>query len=153
VLFAGTNGYQGRGGLPEYVQSVKVGIGKEDGMRLENLIPYQKALMDKIPHGHKIKDEHMGSVVAVLGLMEEGHEYLNSIGVKAWRANPQPREEQLEELTDMLFFYLELVILSGFSVDEVEIEYKRKHAVNMDRYKRAEQNDYGWDTRGQKEGL
>ena len=79
-------------------------------------------------------------LVSAYGTIEEAIEYLNSLqtGTKA---------EQLEELTDGLFFYLEQVLLSGFAWEEIETEYKRKWDVNMDRYRRAKEGDYSWDKR------
>ena len=120
---------------------------------MKELLSMQRDLMAKIPHGHKIKDEHQALVVAGFGLIEEVLEYLNSIGFKSWRPNPLPRENQLEELTDQLFFFLEEVILSGFTWGEVTEQYKKKHAENLERYERAKQGDFGWDLRGKKEGL
>lgn len=116
---------------------------------MEHLINKQKQLMEKVPHGHVIKSEHQGLVVAACGVIEETMEFLNAIGFKSWRPNPLPKENQLEELTDILFFYLELIILSGFSWDEVRAEYDRKHAINLDRYVRAKAGDYTWDKREQ----
>lgn len=109
--------------------------------------------MDKMPHGHKIKDEHQGLVVSALGIIEETLEFLNAIGFKSWRPNPLPREKQLEEITDILFFYLEAIIHSDFGWPEIVKEYGRKHAINLDRYKRAKAGDYDWDDRGSREGL
>lgn len=80
-------------------------------------------------------------VVSGLGIIEETVEYLVSVQAK------KPRPEQLEEITDVLFFYLEQVILGGFSWQEIEEEYIRKHAVNLDRYKRAKEGDYSWNHR------
>lgn len=120
---------------------------------VDKLIDMQKRLMDHIPHGHVIKPEHQGTVIAAMGLIEEALEYLNSIGFKSWRPVPLPREEQLEELTDQLFFFLEEVVFSGFSWKEVEEEYARKWNVNMERYRKAKEGDFSWDERGKKEGL
>jgi len=86
------------------------------------------------------------SLISTLGVIEESVEYLN-----ATMYEQEP--ERLEEVTDILFFYLELVVLGRFSWAKVEAEYARKHAVNLERYRRAEEGDYGWDERGKKEGL
>ena len=83
-------------------------------------------------------------LVSVFGIIEESIEYLNTIGKKT-------RQESLEEITDILFFYLELVLLGGFSLEEIEDQYVRKHAVNLERYRRAKEGDYGWDDRGKGE--
>jgi phosphoribosyl-ATP pyrophosphohydrolase len=122
-------------------------------MNMNELLQMQKELMDHVPHGHVIKPDHQGLVVAACGIIEETIEFLNSIGFKSWRPNPLPREDQLEEATDILFFYLELLILGGFSWQDIMKEYKRKWRVNMDRYESAKQNNYDWDLRGKKEGL
>jgi len=79
-------------------------------------------------------------LVSAYGIIEEAIEYMNSLKTGT-------RAEQLEELTDGLFFYLEQVLLSGFTWEEVEAEYKRKWEVNMDRYRRAKAGDYDWDKR------
>lgn len=120
---------------------------------MEYLLDKQKLLMAHIPHGHMIQQDKQGSVVAGYGIIEETLEYLNSIGFKTWRPNPLPEEKQLEEIADVLFFYLELIILSGFPWEKIEAEYHRKWEVNMERYRKAKEGDFSWDDRGQKEGL
>lgn len=120
---------------------------------VDEMICMQKVLMDHVPHGHVIKPDHQGIVVAACGLIEEVMEYLNSIGFKSWRPNPLPKESQLEELTDIIFFVLELIILSGFTWEEIRKEYGRKWAVNMKRYEDASKDVWGWDDRAHKEGL
>ena len=79
-------------------------------------------------------------VISTLGVIEESIEYLVSINTKG-------RQEQLEEITDVLFFYLEQVILGEFTWTEIEKEYVRKHAVNLKRYEDAKKGEYGWDHR------
>ncbi len=116
---------------------------------LEGLLDLQKQLMAKVPHS--ISEVTARRMVSGLGLIEETLEYLNSTGHKPWRPMPQSEEAQLEEITDMLFFYLELIAMSGFTVDQIGKEYIRKHAVNLERYKRGKKGDYGWDDRGKGE--
>ncbi|MDD3493596.1 MAG: hypothetical protein PHZ19_08900 [Candidatus Thermoplasmatota archaeon] len=65
----------------------------------------------------------------------------------------QDRKDMLEELTDELFFFLERMILVGFTWDEVIQEYHRKWGVNMERYRRGKEGDYSWDDRAKKEKL
>ena len=79
-------------------------------------------------------------ITSSLGIIEETVEYITSINAKS-------RPEQLEEITDILFFYLEAIILGGFTPAEVEEEYKRKHAVNLKRYENGKMGDYSWDKR------
>lgn len=85
-------------------------------------------------------------LVSAYGIIEEAIEHLDSLA-KGTRA------EQLEELTDQLFFFLEQIILGGFTWTEIEEEYVRKHAINMERYRKAKEGNFSWDLRGKKEGL
>ena len=124
----------------------------EEGLTgINKLLEMQKQLMEQVPHS--ISVDTARRMVAGLGVIEETLEYLNSTGHKPWRPNPQPKEEQLEEITDILFFYLELVIMSGFSWQEIEQEYVRKWGINLKRYEDAKRGNYEWDDRGKKEGL
>ncbi len=81
-------------------------------------------------------------LISGCGIIEETVEYLNNvIGQTA------PKDHQLEELTDILFFYLEQVILSGFTYEQVVEQYHKKWEINMERYRKARENDYSWDDR------
>lgn len=80
-------------------------------------------------------------LISGLGVIEETIEYLSS------QTEEKPLAEQLEEYTDILFFYLELGILGDFSWEEVEKEYMRKWKVNIERYERGKRGDYRWDNR------
>lgn len=119
---------------------------------MEELIEMQRQLMFRVPHGHVISEEHQSRVVAAVGVIEETIEYLGAIGFKSWRPIPLPADLQLEELADILHFFLELIILSGFSWAEVVAGYHKKHAVNLQRYESANKGEYSWDDRGKKEG-
>ncbi len=79
-------------------------------------------------------------LISAFGVIEEVLEYLDC---------PEDKEDahRLEELTDPLFFYLELVILSGFSWEQIQEQYIRKHAENLERYRKAKEGDYSWDKR------
>lgn len=127
--------------------------GSPTPITMQYLLEKQKLLMSHIPHGHVIKEEHQPRVVAGMGIIEEVLEYLNAIGFKSWRPDPLTLDDQLEELTDILFFYLELVLLSGFSWGHVVRRYDRKWEENMERYRRAKEGDYGWDKRAEKKSL
>lgn len=122
-------------------------------MDLGKLLSMQKDLLNYIPHGHAVAAPHQPIVIAAIGIIEETLEFLNAIGFKTWRPNPLPKEAQLEELTDILFFYLELIHFSGFTLDQLDREYQRKWEVNMERYRKAKAGDWSWDNRGKKEGL
>jgi len=114
---------------------------------MEKLIEMQRELMDHVPHD--VDATTARRMITGLGVIEETLEYLNSTGHKPWRPIPLSRKDQLEEITDILFFYLELVILGGFTWAEIEEEYVRKHAVNLERYRRAKEGDYSWDKRSE----
>jgi len=114
---------------------------------VEELLRKQKQLMEQVPHG--VSELTARRMVAGLGAIEEILEYLNSTGHKPWRPTPLSEGDQLEEITDVLFFYLELVILSGFPWSQIEAEYHIKHATNLERYERAKKGDYEWDKRGE----
>lgn len=120
-------------------------------MGMEQLLEMQKQLMEKVPHD--ISQITARRMVAGLGIIEETLEYLNSTGHKPWRPNPLSEEEQLEEITDILFFYLEEVAMSGFPWERIEAMYHKKHAINLERYRKGLEGDFSWDKRGQKEGL
>jgi len=178
---------------------------------LEDLLPKQQELMDKVPHD--VRPDALVRMKAGISVIESLLKYLNSTGHKPWRPVPlsksvqdamftelkarmgvlkyvdidedaaskdfshlphysrqlisalgvieetveyvatlrptETREHQLEEITDILFFYLESIILSGFTPEEIEQEYVRKHAVNLERYRRGKEGDYEWDKRGE----
>lgn len=86
-------------------------------------------------------------IVSVFGVIEEAIEYLNSL------TDGSDRAHRLEECTDVQFFFMELMLLDGFTWDDVESEYQRKWKVNMKRYEDGAKGDYSWDDRGKKESL
>ena len=118
-----------------------------EGVQITNLLNL-RAEVDNLVRIHEKHITTVGQVpgaesrrlISALGIIEETLEYLNAVdsGTKA---------EQLEEVTDILFFYLESVILGGFSWAEIEEEYVRKHAVNLKRYEDAAKGNWEWDKR------
>lgn len=103
-------------------------------------------------------------LVSTFGAIEEAVEFYDSWfesvldeaavdGPGKDQALKDDRHNMLEELTDELFFFLERMILVGFTWDEIIKEYHRKWKVNIERYDRGKKGDYGWDNRGKKEGL
>ena len=125
---------------------------KEQSLRLESLVALVNALVSiqaapyNPPYEGNDYDVWTRKLISGFGVIEETLEYLDAV-----QSNDEPHK--LEELTDSLFFFLEEVILSGFTSEQVEAEYHRKHAVNLERYRRAKEDDYGWDDRAEKEGL
>lgn len=116
------------------------------------LFHMQREIMEKVP-GSDMPEEMAHKVTCGLGIMEETMEYLNSIGRKPWRPISLPIEKQLEELSDILHFYLELIIRSGFTWEQVFDAYKKKHRENLKRYEDGKKGDYSWDDRATKEEL
>jgi len=86
-------------------------------------------------------EHYSRQLISAYGVIEETLEYVNSL------SDGSDRTHQLEELTDGLFFYLEQVILGGFSLKEVEEEYSRKWTVNIKRYEYGAKGNWDWDKR------
>ena len=104
-------------------------------------------------HSMEVSDNKTDSLqsrqlVTMFGIIEEAIEYNDST-----TNTRKTRADQLEELTDGLFFQLEQIAMSGFSLDEIETEYDRKHAVNLKRYADAKKGDFSWDDRDKVDGL
>jgi len=113
---------------------------------IQELFLMQSQLMEKVPSG--IPESVQEQVTCGLGIIEETMEYLNSIGRKPWRPIRLPREKQLEELVDILHFFLELILRSGFEWEQLVEGYKEKHAENLERYRKGAEGDFSWDHRG-----
>lgn len=120
-------------------------------MDMDKLIDKQRLLMKLAPH--TLDELSVKRLVAGKGLMEEVHEYLNAVGTKPWRPIPLSEEAQLEEITDVLFFYLELIAMSGFTFGQIEKEYHRKWDINVKRYTDGRKGDWEWDKRSTKKEL
>ena len=116
---------------------------------IEEIFAMQRELMEVVPSG--IPPHVQEQVTCGLGVIEETLEYLNAIGRKPWRPHPLPEEKQLEELVDILHFFIELIIRSGFSWEHLIQGYKVKQAENLERYRRASVGDFSWDQRGKGE--
>jgi phosphoribosyl-ATP pyrophosphohydrolase len=112
---------------------------------LDDMLKLQQELMEVVPH--EISDDKARLLMAVRGLIEESLEYSNACGVKPWRPIPLPEHERLEELTDIWFYLIEIVELSGFTFDQIYNEYKRKWRINIERYQKGKAGDYSWDDR------
>ena len=130
----------------DYMDSIYPLLGPFEGS-IPHLMDMQRQIMDHVPGGD-IPEKMAHQITCGLGLMEETLEYLNSIGRKPWRPIPLPLEDQLEELVDILHFFLEMIIRSGFSWDEMVEAYRKKHTENLERYRKGKEGDYSWDKRG-----
>ena len=116
---------------------------------MDKLLERQRIIMEKVPGGD-IPEAMAHQITCGLGIIEETMEYLNSIGRKQWRPTPLPPDKQIEELVDILHFYLELILRSGFTWEDIVIEYARKHAINLKRYEDGAKGDFSWDDKGAK---
>lgn len=88
-------------------------------------------------------DHYSRQLISTFGVIEESIEYANSL------RDGSGRPHRLEEIVDILFFYMEQTLLGEFTWEEIEQEYHRKHAVNIKRYEDAEKGDFSWDKRGE----
>lgn len=120
-------------------------------MDISILLEKQKELMELVPH--EISELNIRRLIAGKGLIEEVLEYLNSVGTKPWRPEPMPYGMQLEELADQLFFWLELVAMSTFHLNDIEEKYLAKHEENLHRYEMLARGDTSWDKRLEKREL
>lgn len=93
-------------------------------------------------NGKRIDTPQTRLLVSTFGTLEEALEF--------YRASVDNADNKLEEITDELFFFMEKMILSGFTWEQVVQEYHRKWAVNIKRYEDAEKNDFSWDDRSRK---
>jgi len=99
---------------------------------LDGMITLQNELLSYIPHGHNIPSPAVPTVIACMGLIEELHEYLDTIGFESWSvdrtatlAGNHIHTKALidrhikEEFADTLFFMLEIMIFNDFSAYNV----------------------------------
>jgi len=119
---------------------------------IQELFELQKIIMERVPGGDT-PEAMAHQITCGLGIIEETMEYLNSIGRKPWRPQPLPPDQQLEEIVDILHFFLELILRSSFAWPQVVERYKLKHQENLQRYEKAKAGDYSWDRRGEKREL
>jgi len=95
--------------------------------------------------GHDLDTGHLDldirRMVSTFGIIEEATEHMNSV------LSNDAESHRLEELVDILFFWLEQVAMSGFTMDQVVKEYHRKHSENLERYRKAKEGDWSWDRR------
>jgi len=68
-------------------------------------------------------------------LFEAGQHLKNAKSHRATELPEVDREAYIEELVDALHLYIELVIASGVTVDELHEAYMKKGNINFDRIK------------------
>jgi len=116
---------------------------EEQMHRLEDFLTASRGMKHVRGTQHQLlTDLARRRMVSAYGIIEESAEFLDSVANKN-------ESDQLEELTDMLFFWMEQLIMSGFTWKQIEEEYHRKWTVNMERYRKGREGDYTWDKRAQ----
>lgn len=114
---------------------------EEQMHRLEDFLTASRGMKHVRDAQHPLlTDLAQRRMISAFGIIEESAEYLDSVASKN-------EGDQLEELSDMLFFWMEQLIMSGFTWEQIEKEYARKWAVNMERYRKGKENDFSWDKR------
>lgn len=113
-------------------------------MHLEDLMTMQRQLQDHIRRSAgrtlvgDLDPQGQSEYIAedVLALTDELHEALQSIGWKSWAKERGiiDRRAYLGEIVDALFFWMNLVNVTGATADEIESIYVEKHGRNMKRY-------------------
>jgi dimeric dUTPase (all-alpha-NTP-PPase superfamily) len=99
---------------------------------LELVFDMQRDLMNKI-------EENNGSTGTIHGLatalMVETAEFLNEDGsFKFWKKNHTKDPDKIfEEFIDIFFFWVQIAIKSGYTVDQIYQKYQDKWEVNMQR--------------------
>ena len=111
--------------------SEKIGsVIKDDSLSM--LVRMQKELMDVI----KNRTGTLPSLSDVsLAMVVEIGEWANvHAEFKKWKLNHEyDRQKALEEFVDILFFWLQAMIMQNFTVLDVIEEYVRKYEVNVRR--------------------
>ena len=123
------------------------GVNKQDS--IQELFVLQKEIMEKVPGGD-IPEDMAHRITCGLGIIEETLEYLNSIGRKPWRPQPLSPDKRIEELCDILHFFLELILRSGFTWEQLVNRYKEKYRENLQRYEKGARGDFSWNNRAEK---
>lgn len=106
-----------------------------------NILGYVHSTNAGADQDFSASEADLRKMISAFGIIEESVEYMNSV------FNKDGDDHKLEELVDMYFFLLEQTAMSGFTLEQVEIEYHRKWLVNIKRYEDGAKGDYKWDKR------
>ena len=114
---------------------------EEDMDKLEQLFEWQKDFMKIIGMGEIEKcniDTLKGQEIiraTTFFLTEELYEAMNLLKKKPWRNNPPDTDKNAfkEELIDAFHFFLELMVLSGLTAEDLYHIYFSKMMKNIDR--------------------
>jgi phosphoribosyl-ATP pyrophosphohydrolase len=84
-------------------------------------------------------------MISTLGIIEEALEFYQEMDIV------QPdMEKALEEITDILFFYMVSMIGANITWEQIIERYQTKWKENMGRYRKLEAGDTSWDKRSEK---
>lgn len=110
--------------------------------RLEDLLARQKKLQRVFGNNfEKMTDADRQQYTKdnVLGLLDEIHEVLREINWKKWKKTEKPvsKDKLLEELADALHFYFNLVLVWGFSAEDLYNAYIKKDKIIYNRIEKG----------------
>jgi NTP pyrophosphatase (non-canonical NTP hydrolase) len=118
------------------INDIKLEPRKVDYDMLESLFSMQTQLMKKYnvqyPVSLHTKDGQFKLREMAWYVVEEVGEAMNVLKNRPWTNYQIPIDENhyKEELSDIMHFYIELLIMSGLSAKDMYDLYCRKHAVN-----------------------
>ena len=102
-------------------------------MDLQQLLDLQHTLDVEVG---KVASKRIYPIDLILPMYEEVSEIAREIGFKWWRPKKElDRERTLEEMCDLLHFWLAMALRLNFTADDIERKYKEKRLMNLDRLK------------------
>lgn len=106
-------------------------------MELKHFLKMQEELDQFIIESKSLQtlDQKVRLTNTILALMVEVGELANEVrSFKAWSNKPMsPKEIVLDEMVDVLHFYLSLANQLGFTEEDLLMQYKKKNQVNVER--------------------
>jgi len=73
-------------------------------------------------------------ITFTIAMLDEGFEFLHHLNWKPWKnEKPLDKEQALEELIDVLHFWMQLIILLGATPEIVKKIYLIKNKINKER--------------------
>ena len=115
---------------------------EEDMDKLEQLFKWQKEFMkkigmEKLPINSSTGQDQIR--ITTFYLTEELFEAMNLLKMKPWRKNaPETDENKYKgELIDAFHFFLELLIISGITAEDLHFIYAMKMMENINRQKKG----------------
>jgi phosphoribosyl-ATP pyrophosphohydrolase len=107
---------------------------------------WEESVRDKgtsIYASHEDRKTHL--MILTLGIIEEALEFYQDAS-----AETPDQAKVLEEITDILFFYMVGMLQTGLTWEDIIKRYHLKWEENMGRYQKLEVGDTSWDKRSEK---